>query len=80
MKDKKTGLDCSYLFWEAETRPQRGDYAPKTDLDSFNPAVAKPFLQHRDEVLPFEQFVTRIDAVPKDLCLTTAMRTEFIVY
>ncbi|KAK8037141.1 hypothetical protein PG991_001455 [Apiospora marii] len=80
MRDGMTGLDCSYLFWEAESRPQRGDYAPKTDLDSFNPAAPQPFLQHLHEVLPFERFITRIDAVLKDLCLTVAMRTEFIVY
>ncbi|KAK8134585.1 hypothetical protein PG984_006597 [Apiospora sp. TS-2023a] len=80
MTDIDTGLDCSYLFWEAESRAKRGDYAPKTDLDVFNPAFPKPFLHHRHEVLPFEQLITRIDAILKDLCLTAAMRTEFIVY
>ncbi|KAK7978197.1 hypothetical protein PG988_005687 [Apiospora saccharicola] len=80
MRDNKTGLDCSYLFWEAESRAKHGVYAPKTDLDEFSPAFPQPFLQHRNEVLPFEQFITRIDAILKDLCLTAAMRTEFIVY
>jgi len=80
MRDSKTGLDCSYLFWEAESRAKRGDDAPKTDLDEFSPAFPQPFLQHRNEVLQFEQFITRIDAILKDLCLTAAMRTGFIVY
>lgn len=80
MRHNKTGLDCSYLFWEAASHPQHRDYAPKTASDSFNPAAPQPFLQHQNEVLPFERFLTRLDAILKDLCLTAAMRTEFIVY
>ncbi|KAK6844191.1 hypothetical protein PG995_014301 [Apiospora arundinis] len=84
LKDKKTGLSCSYLFWEAEAQSpdERLDEEDKSDLTTFHPSIPRRFMQHAGdyEALPFDEFLPYLDSVLADLCLTTAMRTDFIVY
>ncbi|KAK8863380.1 ubiquitin family protein [Apiospora arundinis] len=84
LTDKKTGLSCSYLFWEAEAQSpdERLDEEDKSDLATFHPSAPHKFMQHAGdyEALPFDEFLPYLDSVLADLCLTTAMRTDFIVY
>ncbi|KAK6826120.1 NEDD8 precursor-ubiquitin-like protein [Apiospora arundinis] len=79
--DDHTRLDCSYLFWEAESLPLKGDLpSMESLLILFNPGAPHAFLQHAHEILPFDKLVERLDQVLEEFCLTVAMRTDFMVY
>ncbi|KAK6844197.1 hypothetical protein PG995_014307 [Apiospora arundinis] len=79
--DDHTRLDCSYLFWEAESLPLKGDLPfMESPLILFNPGAPHAFLQHAHEILPFDKLVERLDQILEEFCLTVAMRTDFMVY
>ncbi|KAH8908727.1 hypothetical protein BR93DRAFT_976850 [Coniochaeta sp. PMI_546] len=87
ISDYSTGTKCSYLFWEAETGKSSAAL-PVTAADThaangsgevFNPST--PSLMPENAcVLSFEDFVPCLECILEGLCLTPAMRTEFIIY
>ncbi|WYZ43694.1 hypothetical protein EsH8_VII_000130 [Colletotrichum jinshuiense] len=81
LKDTATGVQCSYLFWEAETLANTDACASPSPTYSFDPRVPRLHLAGNVAVvLPFSDFIPYLDRALTTLTLTPAMRTEFIVY
>lgn len=77
LKDTATGVECSYLFWEADAL--NDPLSKVTETHGFNPQ--NPLAYFADNyVLSFDDFVPYLDRVLTSLALTPAMRTEMIVY
>ncbi|GJC78211.1 hypothetical protein ColLi_01049 [Colletotrichum liriopes] len=76
--DFTTGIECSYLFWEADALADLS-CADISREYPFNPR--NPRIQLTDNIiLPFADFVPYLDRALASLTLTPAMRTDFIVY
>ncbi|OIW29916.1 hypothetical protein CONLIGDRAFT_351623 [Coniochaeta ligniaria NRRL 30616] len=87
LAESSTGTKCSYLFWEAEgvmnpaalAVSSAETHAASGSEEVFNPSA--PSLTPENAcVLSFEHFIPRLECILESLCLTLAMRTEFIVY
>ncbi|KAI0707094.1 hypothetical protein C8Q76DRAFT_800454 [Earliella scabrosa] len=91
LTDKDTGLELSYLFWEALsnpdlTRPLSPPSSPVGTDEMVPPEVFDPAFPHLEPhslttvILPFSQLVPYLDCVLKDLTLHTSARNDFITY
>ncbi|TDZ29761.1 hypothetical protein C8035_v004228 [Colletotrichum spinosum] len=79
LSDYGTGLDCRYLFWEADAVADAN--ALESDVYPFNPQ--NPKLRRAGSsafILSFNDFVPYLDRALKSMTLTTEMRTDFVVY
>ena len=83
--EKKTNLELSYLFWEAESDHSLLPSPPLNPVDAvtehFDPAY--PVLNYDTPtavLLPFSEFLPYLDATLKSLSLHTAARNDFITY
>ncbi|KAI1796964.1 hypothetical protein LXA43DRAFT_496371 [Ganoderma leucocontextum] len=90
--EKHTGLELSYLFWEAAAHRAAppspplslagsNAVAPSHDHDHFDPAY--PLLDPCSPtavLLPFDELLPYLDGVLKALTLHTAARNDFITY
>ncbi|KAH8986744.1 hypothetical protein EDB92DRAFT_1949022 [Lactarius akahatsu] len=83
--DKTSGMQVSYLYWEAIATPQpvtpgaSRATTPIADIDTFDPA--RPSLNPGDSVLlPTSKVTGYLDLALKALTLHTEARTSFITY
>ncbi|KAF8264817.1 hypothetical protein EI94DRAFT_1737581 [Lactarius quietus] len=83
--DKTSGMEVSYLYWEAMANTQLVTPAgsrsttPIANTESFDPA--RPSLNPGDSVLlPISEVPSYLDAALKTLALHTEARTSFITY
>ncbi|KAH9060144.1 hypothetical protein EDB87DRAFT_1790311 [Lactarius vividus] len=83
--DKTSGMEVSYLYWEAITTPQpvtpgaSRATTPIADIDTFDPA--RPSVNPGDSVLlPTSKVPGYLDVALKALALHTEARTSFITY
>ncbi|KAG1812598.1 uncharacterized protein BJ212DRAFT_459416 [Suillus subaureus] len=82
LTEHNSGLDVSYLFWEAETNlqafPQSPAFEPQS-VDTFNPISSS--LDDMDSiVIPADKASVYLDKSLKVLGLHTEARTSFITY
>ena len=84
--EKGTGLELSYLFWEAHTTDSpvtppasiNGD-VDATEIETFHPS--RPILNSSNSILlPFDAFLLYLDTSLKSLTLHTATRNDFVTY
>ncbi|KAF9059743.1 hypothetical protein BDP27DRAFT_1238157 [Rhodocollybia butyracea] len=87
MTEKSTGLDVSYLYWEATTQglplspPDSPRSGQQQSEDRFDPISSD--LSDNDSisvVLPLSRVTQYLDAALKELGLHTEARTSFITY
>ncbi|TBU33443.1 hypothetical protein BD311DRAFT_712541 [Dichomitus squalens] len=84
--EKGTGLELSYIFWEAAVERAAPPSPPLSAADA-------PSIEHFDPahpslspdtptvvLLPFQQLLPYLDGVLKELMLHTAARNDFITY
>ncbi|KAI9442947.1 hypothetical protein H4582DRAFT_1921460 [Lactarius indigo] len=83
--DKTSGMEVSYLYWEAIATPQpvtpsvSRATSPIADIDTFDPA--RPSVNPGSSVLlPTSKVPGYLDVVLKALALHTEARTSFITY
>ncbi|KAH9175577.1 hypothetical protein EDB89DRAFT_1847434 [Lactarius sanguifluus] len=83
--DKTSGMEVSYLYWEAVASAQpvtpgaSRATTPITDIETFDPA--HPSVKPGDSVLlPTSKVPAYLDVVLKALALHTEARTSFITY
>ncbi|KXH60631.1 ubiquitin [Colletotrichum nymphaeae SA-01] len=77
LNDTATGVECSYLFWEADALTDPSSKI--TETHGFNPQNPLAYFAG-NYVLSFDDFVPYLDQALTSLALTPAMRTEMIVY
>ncbi|KAI1782991.1 hypothetical protein LXA43DRAFT_374932 [Ganoderma leucocontextum] len=80
--ERRTGLELSYLFWEADTQPHAPPiFESDTALEKFDPAYPSltPDLSTA-VVLPFSELLPYLDRTLKSLSLHTAARNDFVTY
>ncbi|KAF7293242.1 p-loop containing nucleoside triphosphate hydrolase protein [Mycena chlorophos] len=86
MFDKTSGVQVSYLFWEALTNLPSGQLSPPQSpvlgaSGAFRPALAKDAFQYATSVaLDVPDVPLYLDAALLDLGLDTEARTSFITY
>ncbi|KAG2038512.1 hypothetical protein BDR03DRAFT_954278 [Suillus americanus] len=82
LTEHNSGLDVSYLFWEAETNMQAFPRSPASKpqpVDTFNPISSS--LNDMDSiVIPVDKATVYLDKSLKVLGLHTEARTSFITY
>ncbi|KAG1869446.1 hypothetical protein DFJ58DRAFT_766224 [Suillus subalutaceus] len=82
LTEHNSGLDVSYLFWEAETNPQAFPRSPASKpqpVDTFSPISGS--LDDMDSiVIPVDKATVYLDKSLKVLGLHTEARTSFITY
>ncbi|KAG1838518.1 hypothetical protein DFJ58DRAFT_124665 [Suillus subalutaceus] len=82
LTERNSGLDVSYLFWEAETNVQAFPRSPASKpqpVDTFNPISSS--LNDMDSiVIPVDKATVYLDKSLKVLGLHTEARTSFITY
>ncbi|KAG1875368.1 hypothetical protein DFJ58DRAFT_909910 [Suillus subalutaceus] len=82
LTEHNSGLDVSYLFWEAETNVQAFPRSPASKpqpVDTFNPISSS--LHDLDSiVIPVDKATVYLDKSLKVLGLHTEARTSFITY
>ncbi|KAF7330044.1 Ubiquitin family protein [Mycena kentingensis (nom. inval.)] len=84
--DRGSGVDVSYLFWEALTNPIGDELSPPPSpilgaIDGFRPALARNAFKHATSVaLTIQELPLYVDATLLDLGLDTEARTSFITY
>ncbi|KAG1851699.1 hypothetical protein F4604DRAFT_1959195 [Suillus subluteus] len=82
LTERNSGLDVSYLFWEAESNLQAFPRSPASILqpvDTFNPISSS--LDDMDSiVIPVDRATVYLDKSLKVLGLHTEARTSFITY
>lgn len=81
LKDKATGFECSYLYWEAKTTLEVPASPSISSKYPFNPQ--SPNLSRDGSnacILPFPDFIPYLERTLTKLTLSPAMRTEFMVY
>ncbi|KAG1844211.1 hypothetical protein DFJ58DRAFT_31306 [Suillus subalutaceus] len=82
LTEHNSGLDVSYLFWEAETNSQAFPWSPASkpqSVDTFNPISSS--LDDMDSiVIPVDKATVYLDKSLKGLGLHTEARTSFITY
>ncbi|KAG1851695.1 hypothetical protein F4604DRAFT_2045770 [Suillus subluteus] len=82
LTEHNSGLDVSYLFWEAETNAQTFPRSPASKpqpVDTFNPISSS--LDDMDSiVIPVDKATVYLDKSLKVLGLHTEARTSFITY
>ncbi|GKT61810.1 ubiquitin family protein [Colletotrichum tofieldiae] len=78
LSDFTTGIECSYLFWEADALADLS-CADTSREYPFNPRNPRIHLAN-NIVLPFADFIPYLDRALASLTLTPGMRTDFIVY
>ncbi|KAG1888813.1 hypothetical protein F4604DRAFT_1950600 [Suillus subluteus] len=82
LTERNSGLDVSYLFWEAETNVQAFPRSPASKpqpVDTFNPISSS--LNDMDSiVIPVDKVTVYLDKLLKVLGLHTEARTSFITY
>ncbi|KAG1838522.1 hypothetical protein DFJ58DRAFT_749242 [Suillus subalutaceus] len=82
LTEHNSGLDVSYLFWEAETNVQAFPRSPASKpqpVDTFNPISSS--LDDMDSiVIPVDKATVYLDKSLKVLGLHTEARTSFITY
>ncbi|KAH9043047.1 hypothetical protein EDB85DRAFT_1856101 [Lactarius pseudohatsudake] len=81
--DKTSGMEVSYLYWEAVAQPVTPGASrattPLADIETFDPA--HPSVKPGDSVLlPTSKVPGYLDVVLKALALHTEARTSFITY
>ncbi|KAH8986038.1 hypothetical protein EDB86DRAFT_2809695 [Lactarius hatsudake] len=81
--DKTSGMEVSYLYWEAVAQPVTPGASrattPIADIETFDPA--HPSVKPGDSVLlPTSKVPAYLDVVLKALALHTEARTSFITY
>ncbi|KAF7330085.1 Ubiquitin family protein [Mycena kentingensis (nom. inval.)] len=85
MRDKASGADVSYLFWEALTNAPTQPSPPPSPVPgataAFRPARASEAFKHATSVLlSMVETPLYLDAALRDLGLDTDARTSFITY
>ena len=84
--ERSTGLELSYLFWEAHTTDSpitpsasiNGD-VDATEIETVHPS--RPILNSSNSILlPFDAFLLYLDTSLKSLTLHTATRNDFVTY
>ncbi|KAG1853277.1 hypothetical protein C8R48DRAFT_343061 [Suillus tomentosus] len=82
LTERNSGLNVSYLFWEAETNSQafpRPSVSKLQPVDTFNPVSSS--LDDTDSiVIPVDKVTVYLDNSLKVLGLHTEARTSFITY
>ena len=84
--EKGTGLELSYIFWEAAVEHAAPPSPPLNPVDAlsaecFDPAHLSLTPDTPTAVLlPFKQLLPYLDSVLKELMLHTAARNDFITY
>ncbi|KAG2036994.1 hypothetical protein BDR03DRAFT_897531 [Suillus americanus] len=82
LTENNSGLDVSYLFWEAEKNLQAFPRSPASKpqpVDTFNPISSN--LDDMDSiVIPVDKATVYLDKTLKGLGLHTEARTSFITY
>ncbi|KAG1893681.1 uncharacterized protein F5891DRAFT_962575 [Suillus fuscotomentosus] len=77
LTERDSGLNVSYLFWEAETNSQAA--SKPQPVDTFNPASSS--LDNTDSIVtPVDKVAVYLDNSLKVLGLHTEARTSFITY
>ncbi|KAF6837997.1 polyubiquitin [Colletotrichum musicola] len=81
LNDAATGVECSYLYWEAMTTSDIPASPRVSSEYPFNPQYPDfPRMGRNACVLPFVDFIPYLDRTLTILTLSPAMRTEFMVY
>ena len=82
--DKTSGMEVSYLYWEAITKAQPVMPVAScsttliVNVETFDPV--RPSVDAVDTVLPLSKVPSYLDSVLKTLALHTEARTSFITY
>jgi hypothetical protein len=77
--EHNSGLDVSYLFWEAETNLPRLPASKPQSVDTFNP-ISNSLDDMDSIVIPADKATVYLDKSLKVLGLHTEARTSFITY
>ncbi|KAG1812599.1 uncharacterized protein BJ212DRAFT_1276757 [Suillus subaureus] len=79
LTEHNSGLDVSYLFWEAETNLPHSPASKPQPVDTFSPTSSS--LSDTDSVvIPVDKITVYLDKSLKVLGLHTEARTSFITY
>ncbi|KAG1851689.1 hypothetical protein F4604DRAFT_1959187 [Suillus subluteus] len=79
LTEHNSGLDVSYLFWEAESNLPHSPASKPQPLDTFSPTSSS--LSDTDSVvIPVDKVTVYLDKSLKALGLHTEARTSFITY
>jgi hypothetical protein len=81
LTEHNSGLDVSYLFWEAESNSEPFSRSPisKPQPDTFNP-ISSGLNDTDSIVIPVDKVTVYLDKSLKALGLHTEARTSFITY
>jgi hypothetical protein len=82
LTEHNSGLDVSYLFWEAETNLEAFPQSPASKpqpVDTFNP-ISNSLDDTDSVVIPVDKITVYLDKSLKALGLHTEARTSFITY
>ncbi|KAF6813244.1 ubiquitin [Colletotrichum sojae] len=81
LKDAATGVECSYLYWEAKTTSDIPASPRVSSEYPFNPQCPDFSRMGRNAcILPFSDFIPYLDRTLTMLTLSPVMRPEFMVY